>query len=463
VTSKVLPAHEAWTDTVVGVLGLGRSGRGASALLRRHGARAIAFDDRPLADLPDDVVAELAEWGVEVRAAREDVRGAVSVLDALVVSPGVPADHPLVLAAEQRGLPVIGELELASRRARGRILAVTGTNGKSTTVSLVHAILRHAGHDAVLVGNIGTAVSDHVEEVDENGLLVIECSSFQLERVEHFAPAVAAVLNLAPDHLDRYPSFEAYGEAKRNILHAATPSTLYVHPVDQAPMNRWAESTPARRGGFAWHRTDDTVAWVEDDWVVRRTDDATERVLALDAIPLVGRHNVSNVLAAVAMVHDLGLEAGGIAEAIAGFRGLPHRAVAVPTDDGRTWIDDSKATNVHAAAATLEGLAGPVVALLGGRGKGEDYAPLADYADRLRAVVCFGEEGPALAAAIGDRVRCTTCPGMRDALAVARDLAEPGDTVLLSPACASFDEFGGFAERGDVFQDWVRTHVGGAS
>ncbi|HKK70875.1 MAG TPA: UDP-N-acetylmuramoyl-L-alanine--D-glutamate ligase [Candidatus Krumholzibacteria bacterium] len=462
-TSKVLPAHEAWTDTVVGVLGLGRSGRGAVALLERHGAQAIAFDDRSPADLPGDVVAELAEWGVEFRAARDDVRGTVSVLDALVVSPGVPSEHPLVRAAEQRGTSVIGELELASRRARGRILAVTGTNGKSTTVSLVHAILRQAGHDAVLVGNIGTAVSDHVEEVDENGLLVIECSSFQLERVEHFAPAVAAVLNLAPDHLDRYPSFEAYGEAKRNILRASTPSTAYVYPVDQAPMNQWAEDTPARRAGFARDRAENTVTWIEDGWIVRRSEAGPERVLALDTIPLVGGHNQMNVLAAVAMVHDLDLDPGGIAEAVAGFRGLPHRAVTVDTDDGRTWIDDSKATNVHAATATLRGLSGRVVALFGGRGKGEDYTPLADHSDRLRVAVCFGEEGQVVAEAIGDRVRCITCADMRTALSRACQLAEVGDTVLLSPACASFDEFGSFAERGEVFQEWVRTHVGGAS
>ena len=458
-SKSVLPAHQPWDEFTVGVLGLGRSGRGAVALLSRHGARAVAFDDR--ADLPDDVVAELAEWGVECRAASDDVRGAVSALDALVVSPGVASQrHPLVRAAEERGLPVIGELELASRRAVAPILAITGTNGKSTTVSLVHAILLAAGHDSRLVGNIGTAVSDHVEEVGADGFLVVEASSFQLERVEHFAPVAAAILNLAPDHLDRYDSFEAYGQAKRNILRAATADTLYVFPVDDPLLSGWSESTPAREGGFGWNRTERSIAWVEDDAVVRRSAGSFERVVDLAEIPLVGRHNVLNVLAAVAVVHDLDLPVDAVRRAITGFVGLEHRAVTVPTGDGRTWIDDSKATNVHAATATLEGLDGPVVALFGGRGKDEDYAPLSRFADRVRVALCFGEEGPRFERTLSPAMSCELHARMVDALARAREAAQPGDTILLSPACASFDEFTGFAQRGDVFQAWVRENVG---
>ena len=474
-SKSVLPAHQPWDEFTVGVLGLGRSGRGAVALLSRHGARAVAFDDR--ADLPDDVVAELAEWGVECRAASDDVRGAVSALDALVVSPGVASQrHPLVRAAEERGLPVIGELELASRRAVAPILAITGTNGKSTTVSLVHAILLAAGHDSRLVGNIGTAVSDHVEEVGADGFLVVEASSFQLERVEHFAPVAAAILNLAPDHLDRYDSFEAYGQAKRNILRAATADTLYVFPVDDPLLSGWSESTPAREGGFGWNRTERSIAWVEDDAVVRRSAGSFERLV--DAVAdgnattkskpdpevfLVAAKLLDLPPAECLVVEDalrLDLPVDAVRRAITGFVGLEHRAVTVPTGDGRTWIDDSKATNVHAATATLEGLDGPVVALFGGRGKDEDYAPLSRFADRVRVALCFGEEGPRFERTLSPAMSCELHARMVDALARAREAAQPGDTILLSPACASFDEFTGFAQRGDVFQAWVRENVG---
>lgn len=451
----VLRAHESWEGEAVGVLGLGRSGRGAVALLRRHGARVTAFDDRT--DLPSDVVADLAEWDVEIRAGRDDVSGAVSAFDALVVSPGVPADHPLVVAAEAAGRPVIGELELAMRRARGRVLAVTGTNGKSTTVSLIHAMLQEAGRESALVGNIGDAVSDHVESVSADGWLVVECSSFQLERVEVFAPAAAAILNLAPDHLDRYADFDAYAEAKRNILRRADAA---VFPLDDARIADWVAASDARPAAFGTDFDPRAAAWRERDAIVRRRGDERETVLRVDEIPLIGRHNVANVLAAIAMVEVCDLDADAIARAIANFEGLPHRAVTVPTTDGVTWIDDSKATNVHAAAATLAGLDGPVVALFGGRGKGEDYAPLAAFADRVRTALCFGEEGPAVATALEGRVDCEIHARMVDAMDRARSIAQPGDVVLLSPACASFDEFTGYGERGDVFHTWVTEHRG---
>lgn len=455
-TSTALEPHGNWEGQTVGVLGLGRSGRGAVRLLRRHGARVVAFDDRA-ADLPSDVVAELAEEAVEIRGARDGVRPAVSALRTLVVSPGVPADHPLVAAAEAAELPVIGELELAARRARARVLAVTGTNGKSTTVSLVDAMMRTAGRECALVGNIGTAVSDHVEEIGADGWLVVECSSFQLERIDTFAPVSAAVLNLAPDHLDRYPSFEAYGEAKRNITRRAES---YVFPVEDPRLVSWAAASPAWPAPFAWSPHDEAVAWLDGEILMRRRDGAAEAVLAVEDIPLVGRHNVANVLAALAVVDPCALEADAVAAAVRGFTGLEHRAVTVPTDDGVLWIDDSKATNVHAAAATLAGLDGPVVALFGGRGKGEDYSSLGDFASRLRVALCFGEEGPAIAEALDGRVEVETLGRMVAALERAAAIARSGDTVLLAPACASFDEFHSFGERGEVFQTWVLAHRG---
>ena len=447
-----------WTGVRAGVLGLGRSGRGAVRLLRRHGAEVVGLDDRADASVRDFLAAEGAR-----AVGTGDAEGAVRGLEVLVVSPGIASSHPVVRAAEARGCPTIGELELASRCTEARIVAVTGTNGKSTTVSLVHAMLEAAGRRSALAGNIGTALSDEVESMGAGDWLVAECSSFQLERITHFHPRVAVVLNLAPDHLDRYASFEDYGEAKRNLLRNLGPEDHYVFPVDDPVVAPWAEKTPARRAGFSAEARSGASAWIEDGHFVRRgPDGGGERVLALEDFSLLGAHNRLNALAAIAVGTACGLGMEPMAAVLRSFAPLAHRAVPVPSTDGLTWIDDSKATNVHAASATLAGLDRPVVVLLGGRGKGEDYAPLRAFSARLRAAVCYGEEGPALARALEGATTVERVGTMRDALDRAAGLAQTGDVVLLSPACASFDEFSSFEERGEVFAAWVREHRKGA-
>jgi UDP-N-acetylmuramoylalanine--D-glutamate ligase len=446
----------------VGVLGLGRSGRGAVRLLEKHGATAIAFDDRMDPSTLDALAAD-GLGHVQPRSAAQDGAALVRDLDVLVVSPGVPGNHPMIAAADVAGLMVISELELAWRRTGAEVIAVTGTNGKSTTVTLIHEILLAAGHGSVLAGNIGVALSDEVGAVKDDGVLVIECSSFQLERIMEFHPKVAAVLNVAPDHLDRYASFEDYAAAKRNLLRNQQPGDVFVYPDGDPRLEDWARGAVGHAHPFALARKSGLAAWVEGGSFWRATRSGAEEVIGVEDIRLLGRHNQLNVAAALAAVAPWAVPAETLREVLAAFGALPHRAVLVDSNDGRTWIDDSKATNVHAASATLSGLEGPVVLLAGGSGKDEDYAPLAAFADRVRCALCFGAEGPRIAEALSGSMPCETFERMSGALARAAEVGEPGDTILLSPACASFDEFSGFAERGEVFADWVSRNRGGAS
>jgi UDP-N-acetylmuramoylalanine--D-glutamate ligase len=415
------------------VLGLGRSGRGAVRLLEKYGASAIAFDDRMDPSTLDALAAD-GLGHVQPRSAKQDGAALVRDLDVLVVSPGVPGDHPMVAAAEVAGLMVISELELAWRRTGSEVIAVTGTNGKSTTVTLIHEILRAAGIHSVLAGNIGVALSDEVGEVTDDGVLVVECSSFQLERIMEFHPKVAAVLNVAPDHLDRYASFEEYAEAKRNLLRNQQPGDVFVFPAGDARLEDWARAAVGERRSFALEPVEGASAWVAEGSFWRATGAGAEKIIAVEDFQLLGRHNQLNAVAAIAAVGPWAIPTATLHDVLAQFGALPHRAVRVESSDGRTWIDDSKATNVHAASATLSGLEGPVVLLLGGSGKDEDYSPLGEFAGRVRRAICFGAEGPRIAEALAGRLECETPARMVDALERAAEVAQAGDSILLSPA-----------------------------
>lgn len=455
-TLERLGIGASWSGARVAVLGLGRSGKAATALLCRHGARVWAWDDR-LDDETEggDLLASLP------REAHVDRDLPVEEVHALVVSPGVPPTHPWIVRAESAGLDVISELELASRRLRGPVVAITGTNGKSTTVALIHAMVEAADRKSLLAGNIGTALSEVADEADEHTTTVLECSSFQLERLESFRPDVAGVLNVAPDHLDRYAGLEDYAGAKRRLIERLGSEQDFVFPAADARIRGWAEETTARLRPFVPGASDTAAAFVDRDRLCVRTEAGVREVLRREDFPLLGTHNVENALAALATGVSLGLPVEAMAEALRKFEGLPHRTVLVLEREGVRWIDDSKATNVHAARASLAGTEAPVLLLAGGRGKGEDYSSLGDFADRLRLLVAFGEEGAAIEAAVADRVRTIRCARLEDALEAAARLVRAGDTVLLSPACASFDEFSSYAQRGEFFSDWVRRNLGG--
>lgn len=423
------------------VLGLGISGRSAARFCAERGARVTAADERP-----DAVVEGLpASVDVALGSPLPDPAG----FDLVVPSPGVP---PSRYAAHARR--VWGDVELAARCLTIPIVAVTGTNGKSTTVLLVEALLRAAGLRAEAAGNVGRPALDLVGRALD--VAVLEVSSFQLETVDAFRPRVAVLLNLAPDHFDRHGDFAAYREAKARIFARQESEDFAVLNDGDAAVAGLADRTRARVMRF---RRDappadpgEGCAWSEPGAVRVRHAGGTTRI-DLEGLPLAGPHNVENLMAALLAAAALGADLERAASALPDFRGLPHRTEWIASRDGVDWIDDSKATNPHAAARALEGCERPIVWIAGGRDKGLGYDDLARTAcHRVREAILIGEAAGKLAQALGGRVPCTETGNLRAAVARAASVARRGDVVLLAPACASQDQFENFEARGRAFR-----------
>jgi len=430
------------------VLGLGMSGRSAARFCADQGAQVVASDTRPSSGLQD--LGELADLpGIEVRTGCEAPDAAS--FDLVVPSPGVPRAR---YAARARR--AWGDIELAGRALSIPIVAVTGTNGKSTTVKLVEALLRAAGLRADAAGNVGRPVLDLVGRALD--VAVIEVSSFQLEATEAFRPKVAAVLNLTPDHLDRHGDLASYGAAKERIFAAQSGDDVAVLNFDDSRVAAMASRAPARVLPFGrMHPNAGAGAWLEAG-AVRLSDGASSQTLSLDGLALEGRHNRENVVAALACVYALGSDPAAGLAALADFRGLPHRSEAVATLGGVRFVNDSKATNCGAALRSLESFEAPILWIAGGRGKGADFADLCDVAAK-QVVHAFlvGEAAAEIERTLAGRVRCERADSIEDATRRAAACARPGDLVLLSPACASFDQARSFEERGERFRLAVRS------
>jgi UDP-N-acetylmuramoylalanine--D-glutamate ligase len=405
------------------VVGLARSGLAALQVLRARGARAEGADSK----LGSDGLAEL-----------EHAR-------AVVKSPGVPAEAPVIVEARARGVPVLGEVELAWRLIPNEFVAVTGTNGKTTTTELIGHIHREAGLPVAVAGNVGTALSTLVDTLAPDAVVVCEVSSFQLEDTLEFAPEGAVLLNLAPDHLDRHGTFEAYRAAKLRVFAHQGNDDVAVAPVGlgvedlggcarRVCFGTGAEAELAERAGQLW-------------W-------ADEPLLGAAEIRLRGAHNRLNAMAAAAVCLARGVDADAVRDGLRTFAGVEHRLEEVATLDGVLYVNDSKATNVDSTLVALASFDRPVHVVLGGRGKGQDFAPLrAPLAARAAGVYPIGEAAPALRDVLGDAAR--ECGDLERALAAARAAARPGEVVLLSPACASFDQYEDFEARGRHFKELV--------
>jgi UDP-N-acetylmuramoylalanine--D-glutamate ligase len=443
---------------VVLVVGLGASGRAAARLLASRGAKVILNDARTAEELPEAVTLA-GEIGAGLELGGHDPELFTSV-DRVVLSPGVTR-LPALDAADAAGIPVSSEIELASAFVEGRILGITGTNGKSTVTSMVGAICAEAGLPTFVGGNLGTPLADVVgtEAASPRGVMVVELSSFQLERVEGLRAHVAAVLNVSPDHLDRYPSFEAYAAAKGRIFEGQRKGDVAIVPDGDEACLALARPSAATIRTFGGHGDVQVI----DGRIV----DMAGRVdLPVAELGVTGGHNVQNACAAALIARSAGVPAAAIERALRAFRGLPHRMVRVRELDGVTYYDDSKATNVGAAVAALdglEGLAGKVVLIAGGKDKGGSYAPLRARMEAAgRALVLLGEAAPLLEDAMrGASLELARVASMEEAVQAARALARPGDVVLLAPACSSFDMFASYAQRGDVFAAAVRALGGG--
>jgi len=439
-------------DLRVLVVGLGRSGRAAARLAATRGARVTAVDRRD----PDALAAEtddLAPLGVTVRGGGHPPELAADA-DLVVLSPGVPASIPLVAACDERGVPVWSEVELAWRCCRGRVVGITGSNGKSTTTAMVGAILRGAGIPGGTGGNLAIPFTELLAVDADDAVHAVELSSFQLETIDAFRADVAAVLNLTPDHLDRYPSYDAYGEAKARLLRAQEPSDAAILNDDDPETVRFEGFVRGREHRFSVVRPVAHGAFVEAGLLTLRTDAGDEPILAVDALPVPGEHNVANALAAALACRLVGVPASAIADGLRGFRALPHRLERIGEIGGVAFYNDSKATNADSTVRAVRSFAaGTVHVILGGRDKGADWAALAaEIRGRVRRALLVGEATAAIRAGLEGTIPCDECGTVPVAAAEGLRRAVPGDVVLLSPGCASFDQYGNFEERGEDFR-----------
>ena len=435
------------------MLGLGVTGQAVLQALVAHGEEAVAVDDRPTGAgraLADRLEVQLLE-APELAA----LRALVAKADAVVPSPGVPDRHPVFAAAEAVGVPVLSEFDLAARWDRRPLVAITGTNGKTTVTELTRAMLAASGRRAVAVGNtevpLVAAIEDPTVEV-----FVVEASSFRLLHSQRFAPQVGTWLNLAPDHLDSHATLAGYTAAKARIWADQSADQVAIGNLDDPVVAAHLARAPSCHVSFglgagADHRLDDGRLVLAGETVLAEVGEL-ER-----AFP----HDLSNALAAAASAIHGGGTPEGARQALLGFRGLPHRVALVGEAGKVRWYDDSKATAPHATRAAVRGFAS-VVLIAGGRNKGLDLAELAEEADHIRAVVAIGEAGPDVVAAFDGVRPVRTAGSMDDAVEAAASLARPGDAVLLSPACASFDWYGSYGERGDDFVRAVTDLLAGA-
>jgi UDP-N-acetylmuramoylalanine--D-glutamate ligase len=431
------------------VVGAARSGVAAAHLLVRRGAKVTLTDRQP--QIPQE--AELRAAGVVLELGGH-VPATFESSQLIVLSPGVPLDLPEITRARAAGVPVTGELELASRWLRGPIVAITGTKGKSTTTTLVGRMLEAAGRRVLVGGNIGYPVSAQVDDSTADTVHVIEASSFQLETTATFRPWIAALLNFSPDHLDRHPDEASYAAAKVRIFANQTAQDWAVVNADSPEAMQMAHNVRARVVTFGLEEPADIH--VGRGFVWQRTSEGNIPLLPVAAVHLQGRHMLSNVAAATAISHLAGASGASLAKALEGFHGLEHVMEIVASRGGVRFVNDSKATNVDAAARSIESF-DKVIAIIGGKYKGGDFSDLAEpLRAHGRAVVAIGEARPMVKAALKDVVPVSEAESLSEAVRKAWDLAVPDGVVLLAPACSSFDMFADYAERGRKFKEEVR-------
>jgi UDP-N-acetylmuramoylalanine--D-glutamate ligase len=440
-------AADDYRDRTVLVIGYGRTGVAVTRFLLAAGAQVRVSDRRPAAELGADVPADAR---VELRCGDErfaDLDGVALV----VPSPGVAADAPLLGEAVRRGIPVRSEIELAARALGIPLLAVTGTNGKSTTTTLLGEMLRTGGERPFVGGNLGTPLITAVG--GRHSMAVVEVSSFQLEWVERFQPRVGILLNVTEDHLDRYADLDAYGATKLRLFARQTAEDVAILNGGDPWIRRHATSL---RAATLWFGGGEGVALRADGAAIRMRLDGREEIYPLAKVALTGAHNRENMMAAIAAARAVGIAPAAVQEALEAFRGLPHRLELVRERDGVRWVDDSKGTNAGAVIKSLEGHEHHVILLAGGIDKGGDYGVLVEPVRRaVKRAILFGASRAMLARVLGSATEVELVDSLTEAVTSAAAAAETGDTVLLSPACASFDMFRDYADRGRQFQALV--------
>jgi UDP-N-acetylmuramoylalanine--D-glutamate ligase len=439
------------------VIGLGRSGVASCRVLRARGATVYATDEKPSSQLAA-AIDDLERAGVHF-VAPDALETIGAELTACVLSPGVPVNGSIVRRVQAMRVPVYSEIEVAYRISKAPLVAITGTKGKTTTTALTGQLFARAGKTTRVGGNIGNALIDETFAAGPDDWVIAEVSSFQLESIRSFKPRISAILNLSPDHLDRYHSMDEYGEAKFRIFANQGPGDTFVGNLDDPIVGELAEGESAKRVptrtwwfALAPHRM--TTLYLRHERITFAPpmgDPRPVEIMPVSEIPLQGRHNVQNVLAALSIGLAAGLDPEALRAAVRDFSALPHRLQHVALQNGITFVDDSKSTNPGSVIAALESFSQPIVLIAGGKSKRTDFRAMGEaIAKRAKAVVLIGEAADEIAAAV-DSARSARASSMDEAVAIARALASPGDVVLLSPGCASFDMFASAEARGDAF------------
>jgi UDP-N-acetylmuramoylalanine--D-glutamate ligase len=435
------------------VVGLGRSGVASALFLKSHGARVTVSDAKPPEQLRDEIPA-LLDQGIAVETGGHGER-TFQNQDLIVVSPGVPVDSPPLVQARALGESVVGEIELAAEFLPGPIIAITGSNGKTTTTTLVGEILAKSGMKTLVGGNIGTPAISLASQATPDTAIVLEVSSFQLETIRAFRPQIAVVLNVTPDHLDRHRTFQAYVDAKARIFENQQADRFAVLNADDPTCVELAKRTRAQVFWFSRKREAEPGAFVRQGQIVFRRDRERE-VMPVAEVPLKGAHNIENVLAAISSAALMGCEPEKIRAAVREFKAVEHRLEFVATVRGVDYYNDSKATNVDATIKALESFPANIHLILGGKDKGSDYTVLNDLLrKRVKAVYTIGAAAEKIQSHIQGATGIISAGTMDAAIKQAAAAAHPGDVVLLAPACASFDQFKNYEHRGKVFKELV--------
>jgi len=438
----------------VSVIGAARSGVAVAALLKSHGAH-VFVSDAAVAEKLQSSLPRLQSEHIEYEVGKHTNR--VYECELMVISPGVPSTSPVVLEAQKRKLNVVSELEVGSWFCRAPMVAITGSNGKTTTTTLTGRILRDAKKKHVVAGNIGTPFSSVVLELAETDVAVLEVSSFQLDFIDEFRPTISVLLNITPDHMDRYDhSMEKYAASKARVFINQQADDVLIYNSDDPWTNKVVSEAQCRTIGLSVLQTLTQGAFVEQGKLVTSINGTRTEIIDIDQIFIKGMHNLYNSMAAVLVGQLLGINAASVRSSLKTFEGVEHRLEFVRTLNGVSYYNDSKATNVDSVWFALQAFKEPIVLFLGGRDKGNDYSRLVELVRKqVKAIVALGESADFVEQSFKGATVIKKSSSMEEAVDIARFLAQPGDVVLLSPACASFDWFKNYEHRGEVFKELV--------
>jgi UDP-N-acetylmuramoylalanine--D-glutamate ligase len=439
----------------VTVLGLARSGVAAANLLYNHGVKVKISDIKPREKL-NKFITQLASLRIEVSTSANQVKDVESA-DLVIISPGVPSDIPAILEAKKRNIPVISEVELAYQFSESPWIAITGSNGKTTTTTLIGELLKANWPAPVEVaGNIGFALCNAVQNVPKEGLIISEISSFQLETISTFKPFVSLLLNLTPNHLDRYPDFESYAQAKVRIFEFQDETDFAVLNADDQESQKYTEHITGKKIFFSKQKELTQGIFVKNGSIIVRFGQKDEPVIAVNELSIPGEHNLENALAAVSVAVCCGIDPGKLAPVLRSFKGVEHRLEFIRELNGVKYYNDSKATTVVAVITALKSLPKPIILIAGGKDKGSDYIPLRELlSKKVKQLILIGEARDKMLTAFMGSCPIVEAKTMQAAIETAYQSAESGDNVILSPACSSYDMFTDFEERGRVFKQLV--------